>query len=69
MSKNINIEDEVTVIKQGDLELANRKKKHIKRFTCGVCGCVFDASYAYYSESQYDGTYATCVCCGETVYL
>ena len=69
MVTDTNIEEEVTIIKNGDLDLATRKRKRIKRFTCGLCGCVFDASAKYYKESQYDGTYAECICCGETVYL
>ena len=60
--------EDVKIIKDGDLELYKRKKAHIMRFRCPECTCVFDATNNYYTSDQYDGTYATCPCCGEYAY-
>ena len=47
-----------------------------RKFTCGVCGCVFIASkteyrMADYYEAMHDGVECACKCpcCGVTVYI
>lgn len=61
------------IIVQGDKEKGEKYFKRIKRFTCDVCGCVFEAdkdSYEYYAD-QRDGSWykMNCPCCGNRVYL
>lgn len=57
------------IIKDGDKELAERKKKQTKRFECKMCGCIFEADKDEYADTgvQYDFYfYAECPCCKET---
>ena len=56
------------IIREGDL----RRAKHIKRFYCRECGCVFDAdnSEYRYDTTQYneDSFYCKCPTCGHKAY-
>ena len=47
------------IIKEGNLELL----KQIRRFKCGLCGCIFEADNTEYkTDNQYNHTYYTCDC-------
>lgn len=59
------------IIQQGNME----KLKQTKRFTCGACGCIFEAdkdeyTVAEYWAAMYDNISASCKCpcCGNTAY-
>lgn len=55
------------IIRKGDL----RRLKHIKRFYCRDCGCVFDADNTEYQyDNQYNEEYWYCKCptCGRNAY-
>ena len=55
------------IIKDGDKELAEKKKKQTKQFECRICGCVFKADKGeywgkdWYFDYRY---YSKCPCCG-----
>lgn len=56
------------IIKDGDREIAEKKKKQTRRFECRMCGCVFEADKGEYIHSgvQWDDYYyAKCPCCGD----
>lgn len=60
----------MNIIKDGNRELAEKKKKQTKRFKCTMCGCVFEADKGEYTNSGYecdDYYYAICPCCGNCV--
>lgn len=55
------------IIKRGNVQ----KLKKIKTFSCGNCGCVFEADNTEYDVcSQYNEIYCQCKCpcCNKTVY-
>lgn len=60
------------IIKDGDKELAEKKRKQTKVFECKTCGCVFKADKGEYRGE--DGCdfryyyYAKCPCCGDKTY-
>lgn len=54
----------MTIIKEGK---SPYKGNVLKRFECGICGCVFDANKdEYKTDTQYNGVcyYCKCPCCG-----
>lgn len=55
------------IIKDGDKELAEKKRKQTKLFECKICGCIFEADKGEYTNTdfQWDSYYyAKCPCCG-----
>lgn len=61
------------IILPGDEELAKRKSEQPKTFTCGCCGCVFEAintEYKYEGGYRNEDTYACdCPTCNRVVYV
>lgn len=60
------------IIQQGKME----KLMQTKRFTCGACGCIFEAGKEEYKAADYwaavhDNISASCKCpcCGNTAYV
>lgn len=57
------------ILKQGDLDAAERKKKLTRFFVCEYCGCEFEANRDEYHDGNpvdYDGStsvYCNCPCC------
>lgn len=60
------------IIKDGDREIAEKKKKQTRRFECRMCGCVFEADKGEYrGEDGFDFRYyyyAKCPCCENKAY-
>ena len=59
------------IIKDGDKELAEKKRKQTKLFECKICGCVFEADKGEYKgeEARFSLWYsAKCPCCGDKTY-
>ena len=59
------------IIKDGDKELAEKKRKQTKLFECKICGCVFEADKGEYliRDFRFDVMYyAKCPCCGDKTY-
>lgn len=59
------------IIKDGNKELAEKKKKQTKQFECRICGCIFEADKGEYKceEAQFSLWYsAKCPCCGDKTY-
>ena len=60
------------IIKDGDKEIAEKKKKQTRRFECKICGCVFEADKGEYRGEECCGFcyeyYAKCPCCRNKVY-
>ena len=57
----------MNIIKNGDRELAENKKKQTRRFECKICGCIFEADKGEYLIKDYRCDvmyYAKCPCCG-----
>ena len=55
------------IIKDGDKELAEKKRKQTKLFECKTCGCIFEADNGEYliTDCRFDVMYyAKCPCCG-----
>ena len=53
------------IIKDGDKELAEKKRKQTKLFECKTCGCIFEADKGEYFNFCFDVMYyAKCPCCG-----
>lgn len=55
------------IIKDGDKELAEKKRKQTKLFECKICGCVFEADKGEYliRDFRFDVMYyAKCPCRG-----
>lgn len=58
----------MNIIKDGNKEIAERKRKQTKCFECRMCGCVFEADKGEYTDTgcQWDYYYyAKCPCCGD----
>lgn len=58
------------IIKDGNKEVAEKKKKQPIVFECKTCGCVFVADKEEYTDSgcSWDYCYyAECPCCGDDV--
>lgn len=41
------------IIKDGDKELAEKKRKQTKVFECKTCGCVFKADKGEYRDEEF----------------
>lgn len=62
----------MVIIKDGDKELAEKKRKQTKLFECKICGCIFEADKGEYRGEEGCGFcyyyYAKCPCCRNKAY-
>ena len=53
------------IIKDGNKELAEKKRKQTKLFECKTCSCIFEADKGEYFNFRFGVMYyAKCPCCG-----
>lgn len=57
------------ILKPGNKDLAEEKRRATRKFSCDLCGCVWTADREEYevraSEFNETSAYCKCPCCGE----